>query len=142
MLMNRSASTSAESASALPGKWIVGRPDISLMAFAVSERFWLVTPVDPPMKTASVPASFMRFASSPACAAGCLSGSRRATWSVPSEILSRRYCLTVITDHTEFERRISDHDRESGVIYAILASAMTMLVQYKKITRGRARACT
>ena len=54
-LMKRSASMSADMASPFPGNSMAGRPEASLIAFAVSERFCVVTPVDPPMKTASYP---------------------------------------------------------------------------------------
>ncbi len=77
-LMKSTASTSSDSAFGVPGKWMTGSPEASLMALAVAARFSLVMPVDPPIRTASLPASSMRLAISPAASGSCLSGSMRA----------------------------------------------------------------
>lgn len=97
MLMNSRASTSGDSASAPLGKWITGRPEASRIALAVSVRFSPVTPVEPPMSTASDPASRILRAISPAASELCLSGSMRAMCSVPSSlIISRSLSIMVM----------------------------------------------
>lgn len=90
MVMNRRASTAGESSFGPPGKCMTGSPEAFLMASAVEVMLSPVTPVDPPMRTASVPASLILAAICPATSGVCLSGSMRAIWRVPLAILSRR----------------------------------------------------
>ena len=98
-LRKRTASISLLRESGGPPKWTAGSPEASLMAFAVPERFSAVTPLDPPTKNMSVPASLTVLAISPAFSTDCLLGSMRVACIVPFLILSSMYCLTIIVNH-------------------------------------------
>ena len=122
---------SVESASALPGKRMTMRPVASLIALAVAERFSEVTPVDPPMRTASDPAASIFLAISAAFSGDCLSGSMRAICNVPlSAIISRRFCITVMQS-----RHISRRPGQWSPRHRYCPSSMLAL--YKNIASER-----
>ena len=81
--MKYNASACGERFAALAGNRMTGTLAASLMARTVASTLFWVTPVDPPIMIASVPAAAASEERAAASAGACLSGSSKVMWRGP-----------------------------------------------------------